>query len=113
DRRHGAAHRLRAVGPGLRPRRRGRGRAGISRRRVRRGVNLDRHRADARGRRGGPRWPMGALAAMDPLACGVAVFVIVLPGVFGPFLAGRLAITVWMLGWAALGAALVKNARDG
>ncbi len=38
---------------------------------------------------------------------GIAVFVIVIPGVFGPFLAGRLAITAWMIFWAALGAATV------
>ncbi len=45
------------------------------------------------------------------LICGVAVFVIVIPGVFGPFLAGRLAITVWMLMFAALGWALYTHAR--
>lgn len=45
------------------------------------------------------------------LICGVAVFVIVIPGVFGPFLAGRLAITVWMLMFAALGWALYTQAR--
>ena len=45
------------------------------------------------------------------LICGVAVFVIVIPGVFGPFLAGRLAITVWMLMFAALGWALYTRAR--
>jgi hypothetical protein len=44
-----------------------------------------------------------------PLILGIAVFVIVLPGVFGPFLAGRLAISLWMVGWAALGAALIRN----
>lgn len=43
------------------------------------------------------------------LACGIAVFVIVLPGVFGPFLAGRLALTVWMLMFAALGLALLQT----
>ncbi len=37
------------------------------------------------------------------LICGVAVFIIVIPGVFGPFLAGRLVLTVWMLMLAALG----------
>ena len=45
------------------------------------------------------------------LICGVAVFVIVIPGVFGPFLAGRLAITVWMLVFAALGLVLYTRAR--
>lgn len=45
------------------------------------------------------------------LICGVAVFVIVIPGVFGPFLAGRLAITVWMLMFAALGWALYAQPR--
>ncbi len=42
------------------------------------------------------------------LTCGVAVFVIVIPGVFGPFLAGRLVLAVWMLMFAALGAALLR-----
>jgi hypothetical protein len=46
-----------------------------------------------------------------PLICGVAVFVIVIPGVFGPFLAGRLVLAVWMLMFAALGWALYAQAR--
>ncbi len=45
-----------------------------------------------------------------PLTCGVAVFVIVIPGVFGPFLAGRLVLAVWMLMFAALGWALYTRA---
>ena len=45
------------------------------------------------------------------LICGVAVFVIVIPGVFGPFLAGRLALVVWMLMFTALGWALYTRAR--
>ena len=45
-----------------------------------------------------------------PLICGVAVFVIVIPGVFGPFLAGRLVLAVWMLVFAALGWALYAQA---
>ena len=45
------------------------------------------------------------------LVCGVSVFVIVIPGVFGSFLAGRLAITVWMLMFVALGWALYTQAR--
>lgn len=45
------------------------------------------------------------------LVCGLAVFVIVLPGVFGPFLAGRVALGVWMLLLAALGQALYTEAR--
>ncbi len=45
------------------------------------------------------------------LACGVAVFVIVIPGVFGPFLAGRLVLAVWMLMFAALGWALYTRVR--
>jgi hypothetical protein len=44
------------------------------------------------------------------LICGVAVFVIVIPGVFGSFLAGRL-VLVWMLMFAALGWALYTQAR--
>ncbi len=46
-----------------------------------------------------------------PLICGVAVFVIVIPGVFGPFLAGRLVLAAWMLMFAALGWALYTRAR--
>lgn len=46
-----------------------------------------------------------------PLICGVAVFIIVIPGVFGPFLAGRLVLAVWMLMFAALGWALYTQAR--
>ena len=45
------------------------------------------------------------------LICGVAVFVIVIPGVFGSFLAGRLVLAVWMLMFAALGWALYTRAR--
>lgn len=45
------------------------------------------------------------------LACGVAVFVVVLPGVFGPFLVGRIVLTAWMLMFAALGWALFTHAR--
>jgi hypothetical protein len=35
----------------------------------------------------------------------------VIPGVFGPFLAGRLVLAVWMLMFAALGWALYTQAR--
>ena len=45
------------------------------------------------------------------LICGIAVFVIVIPGVFGPFLAGRLVLAVWMLMFAALGWTLYTRAR--
>ncbi len=45
------------------------------------------------------------------LICGVAVFVIVIPGVFGSFLVGRLVLVVWMLMFAALGWALYTRAR--
>ena len=45
------------------------------------------------------------------LICGVAVFVIVIPGVFGSFLAARLVIVAWMLMFAALGWALYTRAR--
>ncbi len=44
-----------------------------------------------------------------PLACGAAVFVIVIPGIFGPFIAGRLAIGIWMLMFAGLGLALLDE----
>jgi hypothetical protein len=43
-----------------------------------------------------------------PLALGVWVFVPMLPALFGPNAAGRLAITGWMLLFTALGWALVR-----
>lgn len=46
-----------------------------------------------------------------PLACGAAVFLIVLPGIFGPFLAGRIVLTVWMLLFTALGLALISEGK--
>lgn len=42
------------------------------------------------------------------LITGVAVFIIVIPGVFGSFLAARLALITWMLMFAAMGAALLR-----
>lgn len=48
-----------------------------------------------------------------PMSCGVAVFVIVLPGVFGPMLLGRLVLTAWMLLFAALGLALMRTSTPG
>ena len=52
--------------------------------------------------RGWARW--------TPLALGVLVFVMVIPGLFGTFLEARLAITAWMLAWTALGVALLAVA---
>jgi hypothetical protein len=45
------------------------------------------------------------------LICGIAVFVIVIPGVFSTFLAGRLVLVAWMLMFAALGLALIRAPR--
>lgn len=45
------------------------------------------------------------------LICGIAVFVIVIPGLLGPFLVARLALSVWMLMFAALGLAILTHAR--
>jgi hypothetical protein len=42
------------------------------------------------------------------LATGVYVFVVLFPAVFGPMVAGRIAIGVWMLMFAALGLVLAK-----
>jgi hypothetical protein len=42
------------------------------------------------------------------LAMGGYVFVVMFPAVFGPLVAGRIAIGVWMLMFAALGASLVR-----
>ena len=51
--------------------------------------------------RGWVRW--------TPLVLGILVFVMVVPGIFGTFLQGRVAITAWMLVWTALGAALILD----
>jgi hypothetical protein len=48
-------------------------------------------------------------ARFTPLVCGLAVFVMVIPGVFGPFLAGRLVLTAWMLMLAGVGVAVVRS----
>jgi len=47
------------------------------------------------------------------LATGGYVFVILFPAVFGPNVAGRLAIGGWMLAWAAVGWAVARTERDG
>jgi hypothetical protein len=47
------------------------------------------------------------------LATGGYVFMILFPAVFGPNVAGRLAIGGWMLGWAALGWAVARAELDG
>lgn len=47
-----------------------------------------------------------------PLACGAAVFVILMPALFGGFLAGRLAIGFWMLLFGGLGCALLRPNLD-
>ena len=46
------------------------------------------------------------------LLCGVAVFVLVIPGVFSTLLAGRLVLVIWMLMFAALGLALIRSAGE-
>ena len=53
------------------------------------------------------RW--GGWARWTPLVLGILVFVMVLPGLFGTFLEGRLAITAWMLAWTVLGVALILD----
>jgi hypothetical protein len=45
------------------------------------------------------------------LACGLAVFVLVIPGLMMSMVAGRLVLVTWMLIWAALGVALIRAAR--
>jgi hypothetical protein len=45
------------------------------------------------------------------LALGVYVFVVLFPAVFGPMVAGRIAIGVWLLGFAALGLAQARQRR--
>lgn len=46
------------------------------------------------------------------LACGVAVFVMVIPGILGGFLAARIVLTVWVLMLAALGYALYAESSQ-
>jgi hypothetical protein len=45
------------------------------------------------------------------LICGIAVFVIVIPGIASTFLAGRLVLVAWMLMFATLGLALIRAPR--
>ncbi len=45
------------------------------------------------------------------LALGVYVFVVLFPAVFGPIVAGRIAIGVWMLMFAGLGLLLMREDR--
>jgi hypothetical protein len=45
------------------------------------------------------------------LALGVYVFAVLFPAVFGPMVAGRIAIGVWMLLFAALGLLLMREDR--
>lgn len=47
------------------------------------------------------------------LAMGGYVFVVMFPAVFGPMVAGRLAIGVWMLMFAVLGSALIRADQQG
>ena len=46
------------------------------------------------------------------LALGVYVFVVMFPAVFGPMVAGRIAIGVWLLGYAALGLVMRRAAQS-
>lgn len=48
-----------------------------------------------------------------PLACGAAVFVILMPALFGGFLVARLGIGFWMLLFGGLGWALLRPNLDG
>jgi hypothetical protein len=54
---------------------------------------------------GWPRWV--------PLTMGVWVFVPMIPAMLAGFLPARLAISAWMLLYAALGWALVRHGEDG
>jgi len=54
--------------------------------------------------RGWARW--------TPLALGVLVFVMVIPGLIGTFLEARLTITAWMVAWTALGVALLLDTGE-
>ena len=54
----------------------------------------------------------GGTARWLVLGLGVYVFVVLFPAVFGPMVAGRIAIGAWLLGFAALGLAMRRVARD-
>lgn len=43
------------------------------------------------------------------LACGLALFAVVVPAISGPMAAGRLALIAWMALWAAIGIALIRT----
>lgn len=47
----------------------------------------------------------------SPLATGVSLFVVVVPGLFGGFVVGRVVIAVWMLLFAAVGWSLYVESR--
>jgi hypothetical protein len=47
------------------------------------------------------------------LVCGLAVFVVVIPGLMMSMVAGRLVLVTWMLIWAGLGVALVRAGGRG
>lgn len=46
------------------------------------------------------------------LALGVYVFVVMFPAVFGPMVAGRIAIGIWMLMFAGLGLSMTRTGRE-
>jgi hypothetical protein len=46
------------------------------------------------------------------LALGVYLFVVMVPAVFGPMVAGRIAIGIWMLMFAGLGLSMVRSGRE-
>ena len=46
------------------------------------------------------------------LSMGVYVFVVMFPTVFGPMVAGRVAIGIWMVMFAGLGMSLMRSGRE-
>jgi hypothetical protein len=55
---------------------------------------------------------LGGLGRWVLLALGLYLFLVLFPAVFGPMVAGRIAIGIWMLMYVGLGVSLLRTDRD-